>query len=118
MKTPAVPLLATLVVSGCVLLAGLVTLPLLILENASMGLWLMQIVPLMLVLSGVAKLNKRALQWLGFLIMFFLVQGILQMFVPLRVYQVLGTATTLTCLILFYLAIAGIRRPVNSENPS
>jgi len=103
-------------VTACVALVLLATLPLFLLENASIGLWLMQIIPLGLVLPGVARLNKRSLQWLGFIVLFLLVEGILQLFVPLLVYRVLGAANTFTCLVAFFIAIIGIRRPPEAES--
>ena len=102
--------------AGCILLAVLATLPLLIFETASIGLWLMQIIPLSLTTAGVYRIQKRALQWLGFLVMFFLMQGILQLFVPLPAYRLLGAATSLTSIGLFILVILSIRRPPASES--
>ena len=90
----------------------LVTLsaPLLLSENASIGLWLMQCIPLALTVPGVLKRNTRALQWLGFLVLFYFTQGVLQAFSAASLQRWLGALTLLFCLVLFTAVIVAVRR--------
>jgi uncharacterized membrane protein len=66
-----------------------------------------QLVPLALTLPGLLRESSRAFQWLCFVDLFFLTQGILFMFTPDRLY--FGVAETLICLALFISAIIFIR---------
>lgn len=97
--------------SGAVLLLASFTAALLLNPVASIGLWLMQCVPLLLTLPGLWRHDRRALQWLGFLVLFYLLQGILQIFSPDVEVRLLGVLTTLFCIVLFTAAIVRLRRP-------
>lgn len=84
--------------------------PLLLSDNPSIGLWLMQCIPLLLTLPGVLKRNTRALQWLGFLVLFYFTQGVLQSVSATALQRWLGALTLLFCVVLFTAVIVVIRR--------
>ena len=68
---------------------------------------LAQLVPLALTVPGQVKGLPRVIQWLCFVDLFFLVQGILLSFTPGRF--LFGIIETAICLILFFSAIIFIR---------
>jgi uncharacterized membrane protein len=87
---------------------------LLLASNASVGLWLMQCVPLLLTVPGLIQRQPRALQWLGFLVLFYFMNGILQAAGATPLQHWLGGLTVLLCVTLFaavIVAIRGGRRP-------
>jgi uncharacterized membrane protein len=84
--------------------------PLLLTETASVGLWLMQIIPLFMTLPGTLKLQSRALQWLAFLVLFYILQGVLQASGSAPLQRWLGGLTLLLCLVLFSAVIVTVRR--------
>lgn len=94
---------------GSALLLLLFTLPLILPGEASIGLWLMQAVPLFLVLRRLHKYESRPLQWLGFLVLFYFTVGVLQIFTPSTTERWLGSLTVLCCCLLFPLAIVQLR---------
>jgi uncharacterized membrane protein len=54
--------------------------------------------------------NKpRSLQWLGFLVLFYLLQGILQIFTPLLLIRIIGIMSTLFCILLFTAVIVSLK---------
>lgn len=65
------------------------------------------LLPIALTLPGLVRGSPRSYQWLCFLDLFFLTQGILLCFTPGRL--VPGIFETLVCLILFFSAIIFIR---------
>lgn len=91
------------------LLLGTLSAPLLLDDNASIGFWLMQCLPWLLLLPGLLHGNPRSLQWLGFLVLFFFTVGILQVFSSVPTDRLLGLATILLCAILFAAAIVSLR---------
>ena len=91
---PALLLMLLLVFTGTLLLAG-----------GGLVLWLMQAVPLLLLWPGLWHMRRRALQWLGFLLLFNFTIGILQLFSPDPPSRALGLATAVGCLLLFTAAI-------------
>jgi uncharacterized membrane protein len=88
----------------------LLSAPLLLNDTASIGLWLMQCIPLVLTLPGIRSRSSRALQWLCFLVLFYFTQGVLQLFSPGAAQRWLGALTILFCLVLFTAAIVSLRR--------
>lgn len=68
----------------------------------------MELIPLGITIPGLLKTSTRAFQWLCFVVLFFLVQGILLSFTPDRVAA--GILVTLICVILFFSAIIFIRQ--------
>jgi uncharacterized membrane protein len=105
---PKSPLHALLL--GCWLGLLLVfTAALVLRDNASIGLWLMQTVPLLLTLPGLLKLKSRALQWLGFLVLFYFTNGVLQASSAEPAQRWLGLVTLLLCLVLFTAVIVAVR---------
>ena len=70
-----------------------------------------QLIPLALTLPGQLKGSSRAIQWLCFVDLFFLTQGILLCFTPGRL--IFGLIETLICLLIFFSAIISIRASRN-----
>lgn len=81
----------------------------LFLAGGSVVLWLMQSVPLLLLLPGLRRNRRRALQWLGFLLLFNFTVGVLQLFTPHALSRSLGAVTILGCLLLFTAVIVRLR---------
>jgi uncharacterized membrane protein len=96
----------TLLLAGSLLLLLLFTLNLVLSPGGSVGLWLMQTVPLLLTLPGQYHRQSRPLQWLGFLLLFYLLAGILQAFNPLPILRMLGLCLTALAFLLFVLLLA------------
>ncbi|MDY6982449.1 MAG: DUF2069 domain-containing protein [Pseudomonadota bacterium] len=95
---------------GCALgLLIVFTLPLFLATNASVGFWLMQCVPLLLTLPGLHKHQPRALQWLGFLVLFYFLNGVLQAASAAPLQRWLGALTVLLCVTLFAAVIVAVR---------
>ena len=69
----------------------------------------MQAVPLLLTLPGLRLFKSRNLQWLGFLVLFYLLEGILQIYSALILLQIIGVLTTLVCFVLFIAVIVKLR---------
>ena len=88
---------------------GALSAPLLLDSNASIGFWLMQCLPWLLLLPGLLRGKPRSLQWLGFLVLFLFTIGVLQVFSPAPASRLLGTVTILLCAILFVAAIVSLR---------
>lgn len=74
-----------------------------------------QLVPLALTVPGQLKGSARAFQWLCFVVLFFMVQGILRLFTPGGLF--IGSAETLICLVLFVSAIIFIRASRRTPDP-
>lgn len=95
---------------GCWLgLMLLISAPLVLNTPASIGLWLMQAVPLLITLPGLLRLHSRTLLWLGFLVQFYFINGVLQASSALPVQRWLGALTLLLCLTLFTAVIVAVR---------
>ena len=77
--------------------------------GSSIGLWLMQSIPLLMTLPGLLHNKPRSLQWLGFLVLFYLLQGILQIFTPLMPVRIIGILSTLFCILLFTAVIVSLK---------
>lgn len=84
--------------------------PLIFNSTASVGLWLMQALPLCITLPGLLKLQTRSLLWLGFLVQFYFINGVLQASSAVPLQRWLGAATLLLCLTLFTAVIVAVRR--------
>jgi len=93
--------------SVCLLV--LFTLPLFAPGPSSIGWWLMQVLPLLLLLPQLHKGSRRPLQWLGFLVLFYFTAAILQLFSPQSLQRWLGAGTVLCCVIMFTAAIIRLR---------
>jgi uncharacterized membrane protein len=87
----------------------LFTLPLVAPGPSSIGWWLMQVLPLLLLLPQLHKGSRRPLQWLGFLVLFYFTAAILQLFSPLPLQRWLGGLTVLCCVIMFIAALVRLR---------
>jgi uncharacterized membrane protein len=94
----------------CAALLLLFALPVLV-TDGSVGLWLMQSIPLLLTLPGLVQRKARSRQWLGFLVLFYLLEAILQIFAPLRFTRVIGMCSVLFCLLLFTTVIVSLKKP-------
>lgn len=103
--TPVLRLLQAL--SLCLLL--LFTLPVVLPGPSSIGWWLMQILPLLLLLPHLHKGSRRPLQWLGFLLLFYFTAAVLQLFSPQLLQRWLGGLTVLCCVIMFTAALARLK---------
>lgn len=87
----------------------LFTIPLLLPGPRSIGWWLMQIVPLLLLLPRLHREERRPLQWLGFLVLFYFTAGVLQASGTDLTGRVLGLSTVLCCVAAFVAAIMRLR---------
>jgi uncharacterized membrane protein len=94
----------------CAGLLLLFLLPVLV-TNGSVGLWLMQSIPLLVTLPGLAQYKPRSRQWLGFLVLFYLLQAILQIFSPLQFTRAIGIFSALFCILLFAAVIVSLKKP-------
>jgi uncharacterized membrane protein len=88
---------------GSVFLLFCAALPLLF--GGSIAGWLIQSVPLALILPGLLRGDRRSLQWLGFVTLFLLVPGILQLFIPDLRHRMLGLCKVLGSLAVFGIAV-------------
>lgn len=95
--------------AGCACLLLLFALPFLLPGQSSIGWWLMQSLPLLLVLLRLHRPDARALQWLGFLVLFYFTAGVLQVFSPDTAQRWLGSLTIACCCLLLPLAIVRLR---------
>jgi len=107
-KPILIPLLA-----ACLLV--LFTLSVWLGPDSSLGMWLMLTLPLALLMPGLRENRSRALQWLGFVVLFYFTTGVLQLFSGNTLYQVLGILTIVCCLCLFVTAIVTLRRQRASQ---
>ncbi len=95
-----------------VVAASLLLLALLVLIQWTSGsfnllILIAQMIPLALTLPGQFNKSSRSMQWLCFVVLFFMVQGILLAFTPGRTW--IGLTEAAICLILFFSAIIFIR---------
>jgi len=93
---------------GCVFLLICAALPLAF--GASVAGWLMQSIPLALLLPGLLRGDRRSLQWLGFVVLFIFVLGIMQLFTPDPRYRVLGACKVLGSLAVFGIVVYAARK--------
>jgi uncharacterized membrane protein len=93
----------------CAGLLLLFLLPVLV-TNGSIGLWLMQSIPLLVTVPGLVKNKPRSRQWLGFLVLFYLLQAILQIFSPFQFTRVIGIFSALLCILLFTAVIVSLKK--------
>lgn len=101
--------LQCLLLGCCLALLLVFAAPFVVRDNASVGLWLMQSIPLLLTLPGLLKRASRALQWLGFLVLFYFTNGVLQAASAEPAQRWLGVITLLLCLALFTAVIVAVR---------
>jgi uncharacterized membrane protein len=73
--------------------------------GASIAGWLIQSLPLILILPGLMRGDRRSLQWLGFVTLFLLVPGILQLFTPDLLHRLLGWCKVVGSLAVFGIAV-------------
>lgn len=109
------PALQRILLACCGGLLLAFTAPLVLGTNASIGFWLMQVVPLLLTVPGVLQHNPRTLQWLGFLVLFYFLNGVLQAASATPLLRWLGMLTVLLCVTLFATVIVAVR---SGRNPS
>ena len=102
---PGLPARMRALLAGACLLMLLFTLSLWVTPTGGSLLWGMQVLPLLLTLPGLFHQQRRARQWLGFLLLFDLLAGIVQSFSPIDIVRMLGIAITLLSLGLFVLVI-------------
>src|SRR5215207_1322199 len=93
----------------CAALLLLFVLPVLV-TNGSIGLWLMQSIPLLVTVPGLVQYKPRSRQWLGFLVLFYLLEAILQIFSPLRFTRMIGMFSALFCILLFTAVIVSLKK--------
>jgi uncharacterized membrane protein len=116
MRVVQSPLQALLL--GCWLgLLLLITTPLVLTTSASVGLWLMQAVPLLITLPGLLKRQTRTLLWLGFLVQFYFINGVLQASSAATAQRWIGALTLLLCLTLFTAVIVTVRSARKIQQP-
>jgi uncharacterized membrane protein len=68
-------------------------------------LWAMQSLPLLLTLPGQWRDERRAQQWLGFILLFFMLASIMHAFNPLTNLRMLGIASLTVALAQFGLLL-------------
>jgi len=95
--------------AGVVILLVQFALPLFLQGKASIGWWVMQSLPLLLILPRLHKPEPRPLQWLGFLVLFYFTVGVLQLSGPDILLRWSGAVLVLCCCLLFALAIVRLR---------
>jgi uncharacterized membrane protein len=78
--------------------------------GGSIGLLLMQTVPMLVVLPGLIRNKPRNLQWLGFLVLFYLLNAILQIFSHLMLIRTIGISSALLCILLFTAVIVSLKK--------
>lgn len=105
--------LATL--AGGILLLLLATLPLWLFDSASIGQWLMHALPLILLLPGVAQCRRRSLQWLGFVLLFIVALGAVQLFTPDPRHRLLGALNLGGAIVEFMLVIITTRLDIRQQ---
>jgi len=101
--------------AGCVLLLLLATLPLWLFDTASIGQWLMHALPLALLLPGLAQCRRRSLQWLGFVLLFVVTLGAVQMFTPDPRHRLLGALNLGGAIAEFILVIITTRLDIRQH---
>lgn len=101
--------LQRVILTCCMALLLLFLLPVFA-AGSSIGLLLMQSVPMIVVLPGLARNKPRNLQWLGFLVLFYLLNAILQIFTPLMLIRITGILSTLLCILLFTAVIVSLKK--------
>lgn len=84
--------------------------------GGSVAGWLVQSIPVVLLLPSLRRHSRRSLQWLGFITLFFLVLGILQIFTPDARYQWLGLCNVVGSLSVFGLAVVTARQTRSSSS--
>lgn len=94
---------------GSAALLLLFTLLYLIPADGNAVVWVMQSLPLLCTLPGQRQHNRRTLQWLGFLLLFYLVNGILQAFNPTPILRMLGMTLALVSLVMFVLIVLALK---------
>jgi len=113
-KKPAHPvLLDAVMATSWLALLLLLSAPLLLVDGSSLGAWLMACLPLLLTLPGLLRRNRRSLQWLGFLVLFYFTLGVLQAFSPQPLLRWIGLLLILFCALLFGAAIVSLRHGRN-----
>jgi uncharacterized membrane protein len=113
-KKPAHPvLLDAVMATSWLALLLLLSAPLLLVDGSSLGAWLMACLPLLLTLPGLLRRNRRSLQWLGFLVLFYFMLGVLQAFSPQPLLRWIGLLLILFCALLFGAAIVSLRHGRN-----
>lgn len=100
-----------LLLAGSAILLLLFTLFCLLSPERNILLWLMQALPLLVTLPGQRRAERRALQWLGFLLLFYFVNGILQAFNAVPILRMLAFAQVLTSLVMFVTVLLILKRP-------
>lgn len=71
--------------------------------------WLLEITPLLLVLPGLRKQERRPRQWLGFILLFLMTVAILQAFNPQPILRMLGITLFLLTLSEFVLLLLSMK---------
>lgn len=104
------PILRLLILVCCAALLLLFALPV-ITTDGSIGLWLMQSIPLLFTLPGLIQSQRRSRQWLGFLVLFYFLQAVLQIFSPRELTRAIGVVSALLCTLLFTAVIVSLKTP-------
>jgi uncharacterized membrane protein len=85
------------------------------LNPATLLIWLLQIMPLMLFLTGLHRSRVRTYQWLSFVVLIYFVHGVLTAFTPEKL--LLGLLEASVCCLLFAGLIALIRKGRQVTSP-
>lgn len=75
---------------------------------ASLVIWLIQIIPLLLFVAGLHRARLRTFAWLCFVVLLYFMHGVLVAFQPQRLW--LGLIEVTLCSLLFVLLILFIRQ--------
>ena len=80
--------------------------------------WAMQAVPLLIVLPGLLRGARRALQWLGFILLFIMLVSITQAFNALPILRMLGIINLLLALAMFAHVLISMKKsnPAHKES--
>jgi uncharacterized membrane protein len=116
-----IPVKSSLIPAMAATLMLLSTLSVWLSPAPSMGMWMMLTLPLAMLMKGLRENRPRALQWLGFMALFYFTIGVLQMFSDSQLFRILGVLTTVCCLSLFVAAIVTLRRqklPAPQQSPA
>jgi len=75
---------------------------------ASLAIWLIQVIPLLIFAQGLHYANLRTYGWVSFVILLYFIHGVLIAFQPGQFW--LGLVETILCTVIFVLLILFIRQ--------
>jgi uncharacterized membrane protein len=87
-----------------------------LLFGGSIAGWLVQSLPLALLIPGLRRQQRRSMQWLGFVTLFILVLGVLQAFMPDARYIAVGLCNVIGSLGVFGVVVYTARQKRGSSS--